>query len=83
MTREKIISILLYEWDPIGIADVPQARDEYDAYVNSIAALVSKRIQKEEIARALLDIERDEMGLSGDFPRALRVAEKLLALNSQ
>jgi hypothetical protein len=32
------------------------------------------------IAQILVEIERNEMGLTGDLPRALRVAEKLLKL---
>ena len=30
--------ILHYVWDPIGIAGVPQARDEYDSYVAQVKA---------------------------------------------
>ena len=30
--------LLLVEWDPIGIADVPKAQDEYDSYVGPLAS---------------------------------------------
>lgn len=29
----RINEVLYYVWDPIGVADTPRARDEYDSYV--------------------------------------------------
>jgi regulator of sirC expression with transglutaminase-like and TPR domain len=80
MTRETIDSILLWDWDPIGIADISLARDEYQNYTKTLQSLLAQRAQKEMIAQILVEIERNEMGLTGDLPRALRVAEKLLKL---
>ena len=30
---DEIQKILLREWDPIGIQDIPEAQDEYDSYI--------------------------------------------------
>jgi hypothetical protein len=38
--QEAIREILLREWDPIGIAEEPDAQDEYDSYVHEIHGLL-------------------------------------------
>jgi hypothetical protein len=35
--------VLLEDWDPIGIRDVPQASDEYDSYVMPIYGILRQR----------------------------------------
>ncbi|MFM8608119.1 MAG: hypothetical protein ACKOBC_09190 [Hyphomicrobiales bacterium] len=82
MIDDSLDSILLREWDPIDIADTSAARDEYKIYTKIIKSLLVRRVQKVEIAQTLFDIERNEMGLAGDFQRALRVAERLLKLRT-
>lgn len=75
---ETIRHILLADWDPIGIRDVPQAQDEYDSYVPGIAALLRAGADVDRIASHLLRIEED-MALIPDPERARRVALKLRA----
>jgi len=70
----------LNEWDPIGIRDVPQAKDEYDDYAAPIARLLVEGTSVAELSRYLLEIERDTLGLRGDPARASEVATKLLSL---
>jgi hypothetical protein len=36
-----IKAALLKEWDPIGVKDVPEAQDEYDAYAPHIYTLLT------------------------------------------
>jgi hypothetical protein len=79
----QIREILLRQWDPIGVADVPQAQDEYDSYVGEIASAVLAGHSASEIADHLVLIETDEMGLSGDRTRALRAASSLARLLSR
>ena len=38
-----IREILLRDWDPIGVADVPEAQDEYDSYISQIYGLLIRR----------------------------------------
>ena len=33
-----ICSILLHAWDPIGVAEIPEAQDEYKMYASQVAA---------------------------------------------
>jgi hypothetical protein len=34
--HRQIDSVLLRDWDPIGVAHVPQAQDEYRGYVRGV-----------------------------------------------
>ena len=71
------------EWDPIGINDVPAAKDEYDGYVDRVLGLVERGASVSALSERLLEIETAEMGLRGDRERTLRVAERLVALRSR
>jgi hypothetical protein len=72
--------ILLKDWDPVGIQDVPQAGDEYDQYIPPIAKMVIGKASAPELSQRLLEIEIQSMGLAGDRDRARIVAEKLLSI---
>ena len=78
----RVREILLRQWDPIGVADVPAAQDEYDSYVGEIASAVRTGHSASEIADHLVLIETDEMGLFGDRDRALGVDDVLTHLLS-
>lgn len=75
-----IRGVLLREWDPIGVADTPNAQDEYDSYVPEIARMLGIGATAESIAAGLVAIETKRMGLAADMQRALRVARRLLDL---
>ena len=84
MTFEKtrintLRALLLAHWDPIGIANVPAAADEYDVYVSELQKLLAKDASVADIAEALLTIETVQMGLPGNRDRGRRVAELLVA----
>jgi hypothetical protein len=49
--------ILLKDWDPVGIQDVPQAGDEYDRYIPPIAKMVIGKASAPEVSQRLLEIE--------------------------
>ncbi|WP_272939013.1 hypothetical protein [Sinorhizobium meliloti] len=34
--RALVRDVLLRDWDPIGISDIPEAKDEYDAYADVV-----------------------------------------------
>lgn len=73
-------TILLEQWDPIGIRDVPAARDEYDRYAPGIVRSLRGRTTVAGMAAQLLEIETEQMGLAADRERAERVARTLLRL---
>ena len=70
--------ILHYMWDPIGVAGIAQARDEYHSYLPQVFQLVLKNETKEKIASYLVDIEENRMGITPNKGAALEIAEVLL-----
>ncbi|HEV2799812.1 MAG TPA: hypothetical protein VGW12_04910 [Pyrinomonadaceae bacterium] len=80
--KESIGQILLRDWDPIGVSDVPEAQDEYDAYVGGVYRLLASGASEDEIIEHLYRIESDWMGMPAADREGLRVvARKLIELN--
>ena len=73
----RVRAILLQSWDPLGIAGVAAAGDEYDQYVKPITAMITTRTSADELSNYLVEIETDRMGLKSDYRRAQSVAIKL------
>jgi len=78
-----IRTILLNDWDPIGIARNPEwPRDEYDAYIGEIYRFLVRGESAEFVARHLCFIEDKLMGLGcADVVKRLPVAQKLKSLD--
>lgn len=81
--QEIIREILLRDWDPIGIAEMSGAQDEYDAYVVEVYWLLLRRAVHSEVFKHLWSLETEHMGLCGDRQRTEKVAEKLVDLANQ
>ncbi len=79
--QEQIRQILLNDWDPIGIRDVPEAQDEYDSYVGGVYRLLADGAAAVEVAKHLARIEGEQMGLPSSADVRLSVATKLCGLN--
>jgi hypothetical protein len=73
-----IQSTLLREWDPIGVAEVPEARSEYDAYLPRVYALLARGAPAEEVAAYLAGLDFGLPPVPGE--RLSRTAEALCAL---
>ena len=79
--RRQIGRVLLREWDPIGVRDEPAAEDEYEGYVYGAFRLLLDGAGEDAIARYLLAIERERMGMDGTPDGHRRAAARaLLAL---
>jgi hypothetical protein len=78
--HEAIKAILLNEWDPIGISDVPEAQDEYDSYVPGIHKMLISRSTEQEVFEYLWVIETQHMGLLGNRRNTEEISKKLLHL---
>ncbi|MBU4348570.1 hypothetical protein KJ671_03675 [Patescibacteria group bacterium] len=78
----KIRTILLKEWDPIGIQDIPEAQDEYDSYIFSICKLIQLKESEEELFNYLWWIETEQMGLSGNKEHTKTIAHRLFKLSN-
>jgi len=60
----EIRRVLLEVWDPIGIQNVPNARDEYDSYLSGVFSLLASGASDDELATHLHHIVTETMGLS-------------------
>ncbi len=74
-----IDEVLYREWDPIGVSDLDEARDEYQSYLPLVFVKAVRGESAEEIASYLREIELGHMGLSSPTEYALTVAEKIVA----
>lgn len=81
--HEAIHRILLYDWDPIGVSDIPEAQDEYDSYVGGVYRLLITRATQHQIFDFLWDVETNRMGLFGNRSRTQNIAEQLHKLIDQ
>src|SRR5947209_19773401 len=75
-----IREVLLREWDPIGVAEMPGAADEYDSYISQVHGLLIRREPLHKLIDFLWWVETEHMGLAGNRRRAEQVAERLLRL---
>lgn len=60
--QDTIREILLREWDPIGVSEIREAQDEYDAYVADVYRLLSRRASMNEVFDYLWWLETEHMG---------------------
>jgi hypothetical protein len=77
-STKRLRELLLREWDPLGIAQVPQAQDEYDAFLGGILQLVSAEADLDAVQRYLIRIEEVELGTRADPVRARQAATEIL-----
>lgn len=75
---KEIDDIVWRLWDPIGVNDFEDARDEYDRYLPKLLELKIHRRSVEEISEYLLNIEVLQMGLPGNPERCRYVANKIV-----
>lgn len=74
----RIDEVLHYLWDPIGVAGIPGARDEYDAYRPHVFSLLKAGTGADEIADYLTEISTQAMGLGNNRERDRYTAALLL-----
>jgi hypothetical protein len=57
----RVDEILHYVWDPIGVCEIAQARDEYQSYVPKVAGFLLEKKDKEELRAYLHWLESEHM----------------------
>jgi hypothetical protein len=60
----RVDEVLSYLWDPIGVAGIPEARDEYQGYLPHVFSMLVNGSAKGAIADYLNEVEGDRMGLT-------------------
>ena len=78
--HENIKNVLMQDWDPIGIQEIPEAQDEYDTYVPKIYSMLISRKPIDEVLEYLIWLEGEHMGLTVNRQRTQFIAEKLVGL---
>jgi len=63
---ERCDEILFRVWDPVGIADFPEARDEYYSYLPQVWRMVRDGAPADEVVRYLESIVTERMGLQSN-----------------
>jgi hypothetical protein len=58
----RVDEILHFIWDPIGVCEIPQARDEYQSYVPKVAGFLLEQKKKEELEAYLHWLESEHIG---------------------
>ena len=70
--------ILWNDWDPIGVNDSEQARNEYHSYISTIVRLIMSNSDGSNLAKHLHQLRSVSIGLSENFEVDQRVAQKLI-----
>ena len=74
----RIDEVVHYIWDPIGVSNIPEARDEYHAYLTAIYG----RVQAgglDDVVEYLKWAATENMGLPFEKEKATEAAETMLA----
>src|SRR5262245_2069022 len=75
--QDAIRDVLLPEWDPIEVAGIAEAQDEYDGYINEIYGLLIRREPRYKLVDYLWWAETQHMCLYGNRQRTERTADLL------
>lgn len=79
---QTIRAALMSDWDPIGVAGIPEAADEYDSYIGAVYRILAGSRSEDELVEFLYHTETQTMGLClCTRGRVREVARKLLALD--
>ena len=71
--------VLHYRWDPLGVADDPAARPEYETYAGQVCSKVCAGASAEAIAAYLTGVTVEAMGLTPAPDHDATVARLVLA----
>ena len=78
--QQMVRECLWRDWDPIGVNVLSEAKDEYDAYAPTIAAMLLDGADAYKVLEHLKRLETDSMGLSPHYTTTEVATQKLLAL---
>ncbi|RQR24545.1 hypothetical protein DIE23_33360 [Burkholderia sp. Bp9143] len=75
---KRVDEVLYYVWDPVGVSLNPAARDEYQAYLPKVFAMLQEGADTSSVARYLEAVATERMGLQENCEHSKHVAELLL-----
>lgn len=59
---------LALEWDPLGVGDIPECRDEYDCVIGPMLRMLEQQATEEQLSTFLQAELRDHFGLTPGPP---------------
>ena len=74
---EAVSEVLFREWDPIGVNDNEECRDEYDSYVPGVCRPLLQGADEYRIAAHLEQVARVNIGLTPKTEHHRKVARRL------
>lgn len=69
-----IDEVMHYRWDPLGVSDAFQARDEYNTYSNHVYKLAMENADEKTITQYLYNTEEETMGIRPNKDRCAEIA---------
>lgn len=75
---QAVSEILFREWDPIGVNNFPEARD--DSYVSTICRMLESGVDEVKLTDHLRRLRTNSMGLAKDDEHDRRIARRLRGL---
>jgi hypothetical protein len=75
---DAVDEVLHYIWDPIGVREIPEARDEYHAYLPQVFSLLISGTGEDQIAHFLGRVATERMGLPARPDHDKRIANLLI-----
>ncbi len=80
---KRIDDILFYEWDPIGVSEIEEARDEYHSYLPRVFKMALEHEEPYGIAKYLTEVTTSSMGLGACSDHDLKIAKQILSFKKQ
>ncbi len=76
---EELKGLLLNDWDPIGVAGIPEAVDEYDSYALHLHGMLAAGTTAEAVAEYLNWVVTARMELTGNLAHD-EIAKRAIAI---
>ena len=76
----RVDEILFYLWDPIGVCDIPMARDEYQSYLPKVFKLLINDSKDHEVSAYLLKLNQAQWECQQIVKKHLKLPAYLLKL---
>ncbi|MCW2349286.1 hypothetical protein [Sphingobium sp. B11D3D] len=73
---EELKSLLLNDWDPIGVTGIPEAVDEYDSYALHFHGMLAAGTTVEAVAEYLNWVVTVRMELTGNLAHGHEIAKR-------
>lgn len=77
VTYDEVRSVLLRDWDPLGVGDNPNLSDEYDSYIPELLRLLRAGASATVIAEYLETLE-SRLGVDTSAGKGMEIAVRLL-----